>query len=113
MAALLSYPEDKKDGRPERGLAASCCAVTKTVKPGRLERFQIVFSLEKEEADGWQLLQMQEKGRSSWKKAAASPILLPVSWLSAPMISSPGGTPPAARPSWQATPCSATGAGIP
>jgi len=62
---LLSYPEDEKDGRPERGLAASCCAVTKTVKPGRLERFQIVFSLEKEKVDGWDLLKAQEKRKKA------------------------------------------------
>lgn len=49
---LLSYPEDKKDGRPERGLAASCCAVVMTVKPGRTERFQILFSLEEETLRG-------------------------------------------------------------
>ncbi len=58
---LLSYPEDKKDGRPETGLAVSCCAVTKTVKPGKKERFEIVFSLEKESLSGWEMLEQQEK----------------------------------------------------
>ena len=43
---LLYYPEDEKDGRPENGLAVSCCAVTKMVRAGRCERFEIVFSLE-------------------------------------------------------------------
>ncbi len=57
---LLAYPEDEKDGRPERGLAASCCAVTKTVKPGKTERFEIVFSMEEGPVSGWQLLREQE-----------------------------------------------------
>ena len=58
---LLCYPEDKKDGRPERGLAASCCAVVKTVKPGKTEKFQIVFSLEETGLRGWELLEKQEQ----------------------------------------------------
>ncbi len=58
---LLAYPEDKKDGRPEHGLCGSCCAVTKTVKPGRTERFQIVFSLDESHPDGWEILENQEK----------------------------------------------------
>jgi len=57
---LLSYPEDEKDGRPERGLAASCCAVTKTVKPGKTEAFQIVFSTDSKTPDGWEILKNQE-----------------------------------------------------
>ena len=58
---LLAYPEDEKDGRPEMGLAASCCAVTKTVKPGKTERFQIVFSMENESLCGWEMLEKQER----------------------------------------------------
>ena len=57
---LLAYPEDEKDGRPERGLAGSCCAVVKTVKPGRTEQFQILFSLEPTTLRGWELMQQQK-----------------------------------------------------
>ncbi len=58
---LLAYPEDEKDGRPEHGLAAACCAVTKTVKPGKTERFEIVFSMDKTTASGEFLLNAQER----------------------------------------------------
>ena len=57
---LLAYPQDAKDGRPERGLAASCCAVTKTVQSGKTERFEILFSLEEKSRSGWEILRQQE-----------------------------------------------------
>ena len=58
---VLAYPEDEKDGRPGRGLAASCCVVTQTVKPGETCRFEIVFSTEPIPAPGWALLARQER----------------------------------------------------
>ena len=58
---LLSYPRDAKDGRPERGLAASCCTVTKTVPAGKTVTFEIVFSLEQETLSGRELLRLQEQ----------------------------------------------------
>ena len=44
----LSYPEDRKDGRPEKGLAVCCCSLSGTVQPGEKASFQVVFSLEKQ-----------------------------------------------------------------
>ena len=58
---LLSYPRDAKDGRPERGLAASCCTVTKTVPADKTVTFEIVFSLEPETLSGRELLRLQEQ----------------------------------------------------
>ena len=58
---LLSYPRDAKDGRPERGLAASCCTVTKTIPAGKTVTFEIVFSLEPETLSGRELLRLQEQ----------------------------------------------------
>ena len=58
---LLAYPQDGKDGRPEKGLAASCCAVSKTVAPGKTVTFEIVFSLEPEPLSGRELLRLQEE----------------------------------------------------
>ena len=58
---LLSYPWDAKDGRPERGLAASCCTVTKTVPADKTVTFEIVFSLEPETLSGRELLRLQEQ----------------------------------------------------
>ncbi|MBQ8647651.1 MAG: glycogen debranching enzyme family protein, partial [Oscillospiraceae bacterium] len=47
-AERLAYPEDEKDGRPARGWAAGCCEVFLTVKPGRTDCCELVFSTEKE-----------------------------------------------------------------
>ncbi len=58
---LLAYHEDEKDGRPEAGLAVSCCAVTKTVKPGKTESMELIFSLEEKTPSGWEILEKQEQ----------------------------------------------------
>ena len=58
---LLWYPQDEKDGRPERGLAASCCTVSKTVAPGKCVTFEIVFSLDPEPLSGRELLRLQQE----------------------------------------------------
>ena len=57
----LSYPEDKKDGRPGSGLAGGCCTVTMTVQAGKRLEFEIVFSTEPEPESGRKLLEEQEK----------------------------------------------------
>ncbi len=58
---LLSYSEDAKDGRPETGLAVSCCAITKLVKAGKTETFELVFSLEEQTPSGKEILEAQER----------------------------------------------------
>ena len=40
----LAYPEDEKDGRPAKGLAASCCMAEITVEAGGGADFSIIFS---------------------------------------------------------------------
>ena len=55
----LAYSYDKKDGRPESGWAASCCAVTKTVAAGETEEFEILFSVEEDCESGRILLEKQ------------------------------------------------------
>ena len=40
----LAYPEDAKDGRPEKGLCGSCCRITFTALPGETLSYEIVFS---------------------------------------------------------------------
>ena len=42
----LAYPEDAKDGRPDRGMAACCCRIEKTVAAGEQATVEVVFSLE-------------------------------------------------------------------
>lgn len=56
---ILSYPEDGKDGRPEKGMAGSCCAAQKTVLPGECAALELVFSVEKSSCCGAQLLERQ------------------------------------------------------
>ena len=40
----LDYAYDRRDGRPEKGCAAACCRVTKTVGAGETAEFEIRFS---------------------------------------------------------------------
>ena len=55
---LLSYPEDAKDGRPDRGYSASCCRITFRAMPGT-SCFEIVFSMKEAASSGRALLQGQ------------------------------------------------------
>lgn len=52
----LAYPEDKKDGRPAKGLACACCAASKTVLPGETVEMALVFSMEKKAPDAKAIL---------------------------------------------------------
>ena len=57
---LLSYPEDAKDGRPDRGLAGSCCEIRFSV-PGHSERdCEILFSQHLLDASPRELLRQQD-----------------------------------------------------
>ena len=53
----LAYPEDAKDGRPDRGLAGSCCGITFTVQPGEYKELEIVFSTEETPCSGKSILE--------------------------------------------------------
>ena len=55
----LFYPEDKKDGRPEKGLTACCCRLSKTVQPGETAILNVVFSLERETPSAEQIINAQ------------------------------------------------------
>ena len=60
LSETLAYPEDAKDGRPEKGMAAACCAVTLTAKPGETASLEIVFSDRPEAETAQALFQAQE-----------------------------------------------------
>ena len=45
----LAYGEDAKDGRPEKGYCGSCLVIEKTVSAKSKVKFEIVFSMDKEE----------------------------------------------------------------
>ena len=44
----LAYPEDAKDGRPEKGMTGCCCRFYKTVSAGMTDTMEIVFSMDPE-----------------------------------------------------------------
>ncbi len=68
---LLAYPEDAKDGRPECGLAASCCAVTMTVRSGDIQQFEILFSMEMTAKSAAEIMQEQENRLRSLEENSA------------------------------------------
>ena len=53
----VAYPEDVKDGRPEKGMAFSCCRVTKTLADGEKANFELSFSLEDPTVSGAALIE--------------------------------------------------------
>ena len=55
----LDYAYDKKDGRPESGVAAACCRICKTVKAGESAEFEICFHVEEDCESGRILLEKQ------------------------------------------------------
>ena len=57
----LDYAYDAKDGRPPMGIAASCCRITKTVEPGEMQEWDLIFSTEPTRASGKKLLLDQTK----------------------------------------------------
>ena len=42
----VAYPEDVKDGRPEKGMTFSCCRMSKALADGENADFEVSFSLE-------------------------------------------------------------------
>ena len=64
---LLAYPEDAKDGRPDRGLCTGCLSIRKTVEAGQSAGMEVVFSTEDAEVSGWKLL---ENSLSRWEALA-------------------------------------------
>ena len=42
---MLSYAEDAKDGRPEKGYCGNCCQIEKKIAAGSVEKLEIIFSM--------------------------------------------------------------------
>ena len=53
----LAYPEDATDGRPEKGMAGSCCRIQKTVAAGESAKLEVVFTMEKTSDTGSRILE--------------------------------------------------------
>ena len=73
----LAYPEDAMDGRPDRGLAGSCCRISRTVAPGEQAVLRLVFSLDRDTADAdtlmreWEQRQRELEKRSPFRDSVA------------------------------------------
>ena len=52
----LSYPEDAKDGRPDRGLSACCCRISFRIPDGSTVKRSVVFSMEEEKLSAEEIL---------------------------------------------------------
>lgn len=109
----LYYPCDAPDGRRKTGLTAACLQVVCTVAPGSRQTLDLVFTLEKQRPRQPGCCGRPTGAAACGNGRAGSGPRRPGSWPRPGQRSSPGGTPPAARPFWQATPSLRTGAGIP
>ncbi len=58
---MLSYPEDEKDGRAEKGLCGNVCCIEKQVLPGEAGELELVFSLEQEAASAKAILRAETR----------------------------------------------------
>ena len=54
----MAYPEDAKDGRPEKGMTGACCHAVQTVAPGETVDFEISFSLDSKKISGQCLVKL-------------------------------------------------------
>jgi predicted glycogen debranching enzyme len=54
----VAYPEDAKDGRPEKGMTGACCHAVQTVAPGETVNFEISFSMDSKKVSGERLVKL-------------------------------------------------------
>ena len=54
----VAYPEDAKDGRPEKGMTGAVCHAVQTVAPGETVNFEISFSLDSKKVSGERLVKL-------------------------------------------------------
>ena len=54
----VAYPEDAKDGRPEKGMTGACCHAVQVVAPGETVNFEISFSLDSKKVSGERLVKL-------------------------------------------------------
>ena len=54
----LAYPEDAKDGRPDKGMAGACCHAVQTVDAGETVKFEISFSTDSKKVSGERLVKL-------------------------------------------------------
>ena len=64
----LSYAEDAKDGRPEKGHCGCCCRIRKKIAAGAAEKLEIMFSMDQEISAAWEIEQKWLSHRREMEK---------------------------------------------
>ncbi len=67
----LYYPADEADGRPDHGLAGSCCKICVTVPARAKGSLEIVFSTESKTASATEILQAERERLQQLKQVCA------------------------------------------
>lgn len=68
------YPEDEKDGRPEKGLAASCCQITFPVPDGEKGCLEVIFSTERHTQSAEEIIKSALHRRTGLEEGWTDPI---------------------------------------
>ena len=66
----VAYPEDAKDGRPEKGMTGAVCHAVQTVASGETVKFEISFSLDSKKVSGERLVKLHNARCKNLLKAA-------------------------------------------
>lgn len=66
----VAYPEDAKDGRPEKGMTGAVCHAVQTVADGQTVNFEISFSLDSKKVSGERLVKLRNARCKALLKAA-------------------------------------------
>ena len=66
----VAYPEDVKDGRPEKGMAGACCEITKALAEGESASFEVSFSLHDRVPSGAELVKAHYQRQEALLKEA-------------------------------------------
>ena len=66
----VAYPEDAKDGRPEKGMTGAVCHAVQTVADGQTVNFEISFSLDSKKVSGERLVKLHNARCKALLKAA-------------------------------------------
>ena len=66
----LSYAEDAKDGRPEKGLTGAVCSVGFTAKAGETKTFELIFSMDGQVSSAADILRKHETRLKELQQAA-------------------------------------------
>ena len=67
---VLSYPEDAKDGRPEKGMTGAVCSIEFTAEAGATKTFELIFSMDGQVPSAEDILMKNEVRLKALQKTA-------------------------------------------